>query len=188
MTHISRGGTAHGEGTDPRDDFGLATDVLRRLESQALRVAVAESVTGGLVSAMLTSVPGASACFRGGVVAYDEAAKAKLLRVSRRLLATFGPVDPQVAVQMARGAADVFAADVAVSTTGAAGPATHGGATPGTVYIGWWTSRGSGALRCEFAGNRDRIRRQATRRALEFLGEVDLAGRSETGDNGDWTI
>ncbi|MFF2390896.1 CinA family protein [Agromyces sp. NPDC058104] len=111
------------------------------LTRRKLRVAVAESLTGGLVAAELTSVPGASLVVSGGIVAYDTAVKASLLGVDGALLEREGPVHPEVARQMARGvraalAIDGRPADVGLATTGVAGPDWQGGRPPGTVFLG----------------------------------------------------
>ena len=99
-----------------------AADVLAALGQAGLSLAVAESLTGGLLAATLVDVPGASAVFRGGVIAYATDVKATLLGVDPALLAERGPVDPQVAAQMATGVRVRLGADVGVSTTGVAGP------------------------------------------------------------------
>ncbi|MCA8973747.1 MAG: competence/damage-inducible protein A [Planctomycetes bacterium] len=102
--------------------------VLERLRSQGASVAVAESCTGGLVAARLVAVPGASAAFQGGVVAYTNASKVALLGVDAALLDEHGAVSEPVAAAMAVGIRERFGATLGLSTTGIAGPA---GATPG---------------------------------------------------------
>lgn len=156
-------------------DEERARQVIEALRARGWMAATAESLTGGLVSAALTAIPGASECIRGGVVAYCFGAKAEMLGVARRVLESRGPADPAVAVQMAKGAARRLHADLAVSTTGAAGPASHGGAEPGTVYVGWWTAQASGAKRWDLSGDRVSIRQQAVGLALSVM--VDLAGQ-----------
>jgi nicotinamide-nucleotide amidase len=106
------------------------------LLERGLWIATAESCTGGTVAARLTSVAGASRYVRGGVVAYDNSAKTSLLGVSEDLLSRHGAVSEQVALAMAAGARRALGAEVAVATTGVAGP---GGGTPdkpvGTIFI-----------------------------------------------------
>jgi len=119
----------------------LAADVVAELAGRGLTVAVAESLTGGLVVAELVSVPGASAVVRGGVVAYQTPLKHSLLGVDAGLLAEHGPVHPDVAAAMATGVRERLAvagrrADVGLSTTGVAGPDGQDGHAPGTVFVG----------------------------------------------------
>lgn len=113
-----------------------ASDLVDELGRRGLWLATAESLTGGLVAAAVVAVPGASNVFRGGIVAYATDVKAKLLGVDAALLAERGPVDAEVAAQMARGVRERLGADVGISTTGAAGPDAQGTALPGTVFIG----------------------------------------------------
>ena len=103
------------------DDETPAARVLGLLAARSTDLAVAESLTGGLLAATLVDVPGASTVFRGGVVAYATPAKHALLRVDADLLARVGPVDAEVARQMALGARAAFGAGVGVATTGVAG-------------------------------------------------------------------
>ena len=135
-------------------------------------IATAESLTGGLVAAALTSVGGASDVFRGGIVAYALDAKDGVLGVPHGLLATWGPVSEQVAVAMAEGARRLFGADVGVATTGAAGPEPHGGRAPGTFCVGVASPSGTIALTEVVAGDRQEVRAKATDRAILALCEV----------------
>ena len=135
-----------------------------------LDVAVAESLTGGLVLAALVSVPGASACLRGGVVAYATDLKRSLLGVDAALLAAEGPVHADVARQMAAGVrarlASTAPADVGIATTGVAGPTMQDGKPVGTVYIAVVTPAGRACEALSLAGTRAQIRAEATRAAL----------------------
>lgn len=151
-----------------------------------VRVAVAESLTGGLLAGAFVEVPGASRVFSGGVVAYDTFLKHSLLEVDDELLAERGPVDAEVARQMALGARRACAtpaargeivvpAEVGLATTGVAGPdpdpAT--GQAVGTVWIGVSSSRGERAVLLRATGDRQQIRRQAVDAALrEFAVEL----------------
>lgn len=110
--------------------------LVETLTERGLTVATAESLTAGLVSAGIADVPGASAVLRGGAVTYATEAKAAVLGVDADLLAERGAVDPDVAEAMARGALNLFGTDIAVSTTGVAGPASQDGQPVGTVFIG----------------------------------------------------
>ncbi|HEV3231480.1 MAG TPA: CinA family protein [Candidatus Dormibacteraeota bacterium] len=108
----------------------------RALRERHLTIAVAESCTGGLVAAALTDLPGSSDYFLGGVVAYANPTKSRLLRVPVALLEAHGAVSREVAEAMARGARDLFQADVAVSVTGIAGPASDGDKPVGLTFVG----------------------------------------------------
>ncbi|MFC8588880.1 CinA family protein [Streptomyces sp. NPDC057217] len=112
-----------------------AARVLALLAERGQTLAVAESLTGGLVAAELTGVPGASASFRGSVTAYATALKRELLGVDGALLAERGAVDPEVASQMAAGVRDRLGADWGIATTGVAGPDPQDGQPVGTVYV-----------------------------------------------------
>lgn len=124
---------------------------LHRLAAQAVRqaldsgrtVATAESLTAGMVSAVLADTPGASGMLQGGVVAYQNSVKEAVLHVPADLLARAGSVDPDVARAMAAGARTVLGADVGLSTTGVAGPEAHDGKPVGRVYIGIATAAGT---------------------------------------------
>ncbi|MEZ5116370.1 MAG: nicotinamide-nucleotide amidohydrolase family protein [Candidatus Nanopelagicales bacterium] len=121
-----------GDGGGPSPE---AVAAVAALQSAGVTVAVAESLTGGLVCAALTDVPGASAVVRGGVVAYATDLKAGLLGVDPALLARVGPVHPDVAVAMAVGVAGRTGADLGLACTGVAGPDPQGGREPGVVFV-----------------------------------------------------
>jgi nicotinamide-nucleotide amidase len=113
----------------------LAAELLAVLQDRGWTVATAESLTGGLVSATLVDVPGASRSFRGGVVAYATDVKGTVLGVDAALLAEHGAVHPEVARQLAERVRDLVAADVGLGTTGVAGPDPQDGFSPGTVHV-----------------------------------------------------
>lgn len=147
------------------DDGALTSAIIAHLAHEGLTVAAAESLTGGGVTAELTSVPGASAVVLGGAVVYATALKHTLLGVDASLLAEFGPVHPEVAVQMADGvrrrlAVDGRAADIGVSTTGVAGPDPQGGRPVGTVYVGLARAESTRVVELSLTGSRESIRRQ----------------------------
>jgi PncC family amidohydrolase len=135
-----------------------------------LTVAAAESLTGGNVSARITAISGSSSYFLGGIVAYSNAAKASLLGVSEETLATRGAVSAECAREMAEGARRAFGADLAVATTGIAGP---GGATErkpvGLVYIGLAGPDGVSAEEFHFPGGRAVVTDASTQAALLML-------------------
>ncbi|MER7959152.1 CinA family protein [Streptomyces sp. NPDC096030] len=167
--------------------MNTAARVLGLLAERGQTLAAAESLTGGLVAAELTSVPGASASFRGSVTAYATALKRDLLQVDGTLLAERGAVDPEVALQMAAGARLRLGADWGVATTGVAGPEPQDGQPVGTVYVAVAGPVGAGkvaALRLN--GDRAEIRRESVRSVLELLGdELSANGRAQdTEQNG----
>lgn len=145
--------------------------VIAAAVAAGLRVATAESVTGGATAAALTAVPGASRAFAGGVVAYSPELKRSLLGVSEDALAR-GIVSEQVAAAMARGALERCGADVAVATTGAAGPEPHDGAAPGTVCIGVATATASASFTLHVTGDRAVVVERAVQAAVDALGEA----------------
>ncbi|MWA14029.1 CinA family protein [Streptomyces sp. BA2] len=115
--------------------LGPAAEVLRLLQARGETLAVAESLTGGLVAAEVTAVPGASRVFRGSVTAYATELKHEVLGVDGTLLAERGAVDAEVALQMAAGVRKVMGADWGVATTGVAGPEPQDGQAVGTVFV-----------------------------------------------------
>jgi len=145
-------------------------------------LAVAESCTGGLLSGAVTSVPGSSGYFLGGIVAYHNQVKARALGVSPSLIEAYGAVSREAALAMAEGALARLPADVAVAVTGIAGP---GGGTRekpvGTVWVAV-ADRGGvrRANRYRFGGDRQEVRRAAVRAALEAVVAL-LSGEQETG-------
>lgn len=147
------------------------TDAARLLAALARRgwtLAVAESLTGGLVTAALVDVPGASAVLRGGVVAYATDLKASLLDVDVALLAARGAVDADVAAAMARGAARRLGADVGLATTGVAGPDPQDGHAAGTVHVAVVTPAGVRVASLALPGDRAQVRAAACTQVLEL--------------------
>jgi len=147
----------------------LAAEILRLLTASGHTVAAAESLTGGLVAAALTDVPGSSTAFRGGVVAYATELKAQLLGVDSRMLARHGPVYAPVAVAMAEGVRERLNATVGVATTGVAGPDAADGFPPGTVHIAVSLADDTVVRTMALTGNRDEVRRLTVERALGLL-------------------
>ena len=140
------------------------------LEKHKLHVAVAESCTGGLVSAYLCDISGISEFFEEGYVTYSEHAKIKNLAVSPDTIQTFGVVSEETASEMAKGAAMRSSAECAISTTGVAGPTGGTEKTPvGTVCFGCFVKGTLVTDRKIFTGNREEVRTQAALYALSFL-------------------
>jgi nicotinamide-nucleotide amidase len=138
----------------------LAERIIRSLTARGLTVAVAESLTGGLVVADLVSVPGASSVVRGGIVAYATELKHDLLGVDAALLAAGGPIQAAVAEQMAAGVRARLTADVGLATTGVAGPDPQDGHPPGEVWIAIATVDAVRSVRLELGGDRAAVRRE----------------------------
>jgi nicotinamide-nucleotide amidase len=130
---------------------------------------VAESLTGGLLAAALTSVPGASAVFRGGVVAYATDLKNSLLGVPAELLDRHGAVHPEVAVAMAEGACRRMTASVGAATTGVAGPDPADGQPVGTVHIAVHAGGRTTARALSLSGDRSQIRSATVAESLSLL-------------------
>jgi nicotinamide-nucleotide amidase len=147
----------------------LARDLLALCESRKLRLATAESCTGGLVIACLTDIPGSSAVVTCGYVTYDNEAKAEMLGVPERLFATVGAVSEEVARAMAEKARQRAGVDLALAVTGIAGPS---GATPtkpvGLVHIAVATAGGTRHERHVFPGDRRQVREASLEAALRL--------------------
>jgi nicotinamide-nucleotide amidase len=145
-----------------------AAALIRSLAEHGLTIAVAESLTGGLVVAELVSVPGASSVVRGGIIAYATDLKHALLGVDAALLAAGGPIQAAVAEQMASGVRARLNADIGVATTGVAGPDPQDGHPPGEVWIAVATAAGIRSMRLELGGDRAAIRRETVDAAIEL--------------------
>ncbi|MDH6629595.1 nicotinamide-nucleotide amidase [Streptomyces sp. LBL] len=160
-----------------------ATEVVRLLTVKGQTLAVAESLTGGLVAADITAAPGASQAFRGSVTAYATELKHQLLGVDATLLAERGAVDPQVAAQMAAGVRKALGADWGIATTGVAGPEPQDGKPVGTVFVAVdgpcapdsEASGGGKVTALRLNGDRAEIRKESVRSVLALLLE-GLAG------------
>ncbi|MFD4634397.1 CinA family protein [Streptomyces sp. NPDC058284] len=170
-----------------------ASTLLRLLAARGETLAVAESLTGGLVAAEITATPGASKVFRGSVTAYATELKRDVLGVDGTLLDERGAVDPEVARQMAAGVREVLGADWGLATTGVAGPEAQDGQPVGTVFVavsgpglesvpGYAVGGARGkvaALRLN--GDRSEIRRESVRNVLTLLLEQLSGERAENG-------
>ena len=147
----------------------LAAQVIALLRDAGQTVAAAESLTGGLVVAGLTTVPGASYAVRGGIVAYATELKAALLGVDQAMLDRHGAVYPGVATAMADGARQRLTATFGVGTTGVAGPDPQDGQPVGTVHIAVSADGDSVVRTLALDGDRDGIRRLAVEQSLALL-------------------
>jgi nicotinamide-nucleotide amidase len=168
----------------PAESPPAAADLIAVLTARGQSLGCAESLTGGLVCAALTDVPGASAVVRGAVVSYATDVKADVLGVDSGLLASLGAVNAEVARQMAQGACRVLASDWGVATTGVAGPDPQDGAAVGTVFVAVAGPGGCEAVELRLPGDRAAIRRAAVAAVLDLVrARVDAAeeGRPRRG-------
>lgn len=176
------------------DTHATAVALVELASTRGLRLAVAESLTGGLLAATIVSVPGASRVLTGAIIAYDTALKHTLLGVDVELLKQRGPVDDEVARQMARGARERCGVslelasqidatephdrrvEIAVATTGVAGPDpdAQSGQAVGTVWLGLSSPRGERAVPLQLSGDRAAIRNGTVTAALaELMAEIE---------------
>ena len=154
--------------------MNLCCDVIRALKGKTL--VTAESCTGGGIGAALTAVSGSSAVFKGGIISYTNEVKNAILGVDAKLLEEKGAVSAPVAEAMAKGARVRLNADVAISVTGLAGPGGDDYGNPvGTVYIGYSDASKTEARHFLFHGDRESVRNQAIRAALEWLLQLTTA-------------
>jgi nicotinamide-nucleotide amidase len=165
---------------DPTPSAGaaeaLAKDVVAVAVARGTTIAVAESLTAGLVAGTLGSVPGVSAVLRGGVVAYATDLKASLLGVDAGLLERGGAVQGEVAAAMAEGVAKRLGAEFGVGTTGVAGPDPQDGQDAGTVYVAVHGPKGTQVVarsgQTAIPGDRAQVRWASVQVALELLGHA----------------
>jgi len=155
----------YGEG-----ETSLEEVVVDLLSKKSLTISIAESCTGGLISARLVNVPGVSKFFKGSLVAYDNEIKIRELNVPREIIEKYGAVSSQCAMKMAEGVAQKMGTDIGLSATGIAGPE---GGTPekpvGLVYIGLYIRGELSYKELRLSGDRNRIRLYTTINALDFL-------------------
>lgn len=163
-----------------------AEQVVEALRRAGATVATAESLTGGLVAAALTSVPGASSVFRGGVVAYATELKAALAGVPQDVLDHDGPVAPATAEAMAHGVRAACEATYGLATTGVAGPGAQDGHPPGTVHVAVaWPDgvRVRSAEPSRDVGDRAAVRQLAVEMALALIADKLEDGDRHTGES-----
>ena len=148
----------------------LATDLGRLLVELKLTCVVAESCTGGMIGAAITSVAGSSGWFRGGVIAYSNEVKMRLLGIPEQVLAEYGAVSAETVSAMAEGAAKLLGAGCGVSVSGIAGPGGGSDEKPvGLVYIGIFLGGKTSTFRHKFSGGRAAVRNAAAGAALKHL-------------------
>ncbi len=152
--------------------FNIAEKIVLMLKQNDYNLCSAESCSGGGIAKALTDVPGCSKIFAGGVVAYSNTIKIRLLYVSEETLEMFGAVSEATAIEMVNGASNVFGADFCIASTGLAGPSGGTIKKPvGTVWLAVATPRNVITLECRFTGNRESIREQTITNGLKFLKE-----------------
>ena len=156
-----------------------AQELVSLLLERGLHVTTAESCTGGLVSAAITSVPGASAVLDGAIVTYSPAVKGRFLEIDPAILYEVGVVSEECAKAMAEGAAKLFAADCSIAVTGNAGPSAGDPAAPvGTVYIAASVFGQTTVRRLFIQRDRDAVREAAAQEAIRLLSRkiVEIVG------------
>ena len=155
---------------------GLEQEVGNLLRQKGLTLGVVESATGGLISHLITNVPGSSDYYKGSVTAYSNEAKVRVVGVKEDTINRYGAVSPQVAEEMAEGGRRILASDICLADTGIAGPA---GATPGKpvglFYIGLSQPTGTHSQEHSFHGDREQNKRRAAEAALGWLKEYLLS-------------
>ncbi len=145
----------------------------KNLLEKRLKITTAESCTGGMIAARITSVSGASGCFDAGVVTYSNEQKRKLLGVSKKTLKKYGAVSEETALEMCKGVRVLAKADIGISVTGIAGPTGGTAEKPvGTVWIGICSKKTCKAECFLFDGNRDEVREQTVVKALELANDI----------------
>lgn len=149
----------------------IAAAVVAELRHRGENVAVAESLTGGGLGSAITSVPGSSDVFSGGIIAYDLSVKEGLLKIPRALIAEFGVVSEEVAIAMADGLFELFGSTWAIATTGVAGPGPSDGVAAGTVWI---AIRGpiNQSTELEIEGEREVVRNASVSSALTTFARI----------------
>jgi len=147
-------------------DFPLAQDVVKRLKRKKMTLATAESITGGGLGAAITSVPGASDVFLGGLITYSDQSKTMFLDIAKRILTKHTAVSEEVAIAMAQSARKQFGTDYAIATTGVAGPGKAYGQKVGTVWVAIDSKKGPVTLCLALSGTREDIRHATIQSAL----------------------
>lgn len=143
--------------------------VRRLLKEQDLKITAAESLTGGAFLNALSDEAGASEIFEGGIVAYSNHIKNNVLAVTQETIDQYGVVSPQCAIEMAKKSMEMFEADISISLTGVAGPASLEGIIPGTVWIGLaQAGKEPYAKKFHFSDTRERNRRNSVLAALNL--------------------
>jgi nicotinamide-nucleotide amidase len=139
----------------------LAYELIQKLGQRHLTISVAESLTGGLVAASLTQIPGASAVFKGGIIAYGDEIKQQVLKVDPALITKFTSISEPVAQSMATNVRELMNTDIGIATTGVAGPDKSDGFAPGIVFVAISIGDHKICQKLELVGDRTQIRDQS---------------------------
>lgn len=155
------------------DDESIEEVVYKKLKSKNMKIAFCESCTGGLIASKFTSISGVSQVFDRGIVTYSNKSKIEELNVRKKTLEKYGPVSEQVALEMAKGLLEKTGVDIALSTTGLAGPSGGTKENPiGLIYIGIATKNSSFVVKSIFTGNRSSIQNRAMLKAFNELRKI----------------
>ena len=146
----------------------LASSLIKKLEEKNLTIAVAESLTGGLVVASLTEIPGASKVFKGSITAYADEIKQNILNVKDETITNFTSISEQVALEMAINVRKIMKSDIGISTTGVAGPEKSAGFAPGLVFVAISIGDHNMCQKLEITGDRSKIRNQTVHEILQL--------------------
>ena len=147
----------------------LSKEILYRLYESGKTIGTAESCTSGRIGEVITSVPGASAYYKGGTICYSDEAKTKVLGIDADIIAEKNAVSEEVAIEMVKGITKLLGTDFAIATTGYAGPGAATGIPVGTIWIACGTADDIRTLKLEGDEGRDENLRNATHRALQFF-------------------
>jgi nicotinamide-nucleotide amidase len=146
----------------------LASSLIKKLQEKNLTLAVAESLTGGLVAASLTEIPGASKVFKGSITAYVDEIKQNVLNVKDETITNFTSISKQVALEMAINVRTIMKSDIGISTTGVAGPEKSAGFAPGLVFVAISIGDHNMCQKLEITGDRSKIRNQTVHEILQL--------------------
>ena len=146
----------------------LASSLIKKLHEKNLTLAVAESLTGGLIAASLTEIPGASKVFKGSITAYVDEIKQNVLNIKAESILKFTSISEQVALEMAINVKKIMKSDIGISTTGVAGPEKSAGFLPGLVFVAISIGDHNMCQKLEIIGDRSKIRNQTVQEILQL--------------------
>ncbi len=147
----------------------LSKEILYKLYESGKTIATAESCTSGRIGEVITSVPGASAYYKGGTICYSDEAKIKVLGIDAQLIEEKNAVSEEVAKEMVKGIIDLLGTDFAIATTGFAGPGAEDGIPVGTIWIACGTKDDIRTLKLDSDNGREENLKNATSKALGFF-------------------
>lgn len=144
-------------------------EIVSKLIEKNIRIGSAESLTGGLFSSTITSIPGVSKVFKGSIVSYSTLIKENVLKIDRETIDKYGVISHEIAEKMCRNAKEILDVDMALSFTGNAGPDAMEGKPVGRVYIGICYKDSVETYEFNFDGNREEIRHKCIEKAFELI-------------------